>query len=458
MGLAARVGRALLAAATLIATARPVAAATCAPSSADLCLLEGRFTARLAWDDGSGTKHAFVAAPKTDGPDSAAGLFFYYVEDASNWEILVKMIDGCGTNGHFWALVAGSTGFAWTLEITDEATGVVRTFTHPLDGQASGLEDFEAFATCGAADAAGFDTAPPVPESMTAPPPLPAPARGSAEAATSLAGYPCIASGFDLCLLEGRFRATLAWNDGSGPRPAYVAPPRTDGTSSASGLFYFYGGVPSNWESLVKVIDGCGTNDAFWVLVSAATGFGWDLTVTDELAGVTKTFSHPLDGHASGVADFSSFTTCAVPTPTPSPTPEPIVTPTPTPIPTPRPTPFAVISFSGGAYCGDVMFPGGYLSDPNHHIYPDVWSSWGPPLEVYEDTVGPFTATARYSTPCPAQHYDDVWPIEHGYFYTIYYSGNIAYGTDALTLVKGEPIYGDVASAFLGGRSDSLAE
>ena len=74
--------------------------------------------------------------------------------------------------------------------------------------------------------------------------------------------------------------------------------------ASASGLFRFYESDPSNWEVLVKMVDGCRTNEAFWVLVSAATGFGWELVVTDELAGVTKTFTHPLDGHASGVADF----------------------------------------------------------------------------------------------------------------------------------------------------------
>jgi len=161
--------RLLLAAAILLGPAPCARAASCVPSSTDLCLLEGRFTARMSWNDGSGEKQAFVAQPRTDGDDSAAGLFFYYVEDASNWEILVKMIDGCRTNEHFWVLVAGATGFGWTLEITDEATGVVRTFTHPLDGQASGIEDFEAFATC----AAATPTPTPVPTATRTPGPTP---------------------------------------------------------------------------------------------------------------------------------------------------------------------------------------------------------------------------------------------------------------------------------------------
>ncbi|MFM8410310.1 MAG: hypothetical protein ACKOCT_08530, partial [Alphaproteobacteria bacterium] len=61
-----------------------------------------------------------------------------------------KMIDGCGTNGSFWTLVSASTGFGWQLDVRDERTGELRTFQHPLDGQASGIADFSSFAGCGA--------------------------------------------------------------------------------------------------------------------------------------------------------------------------------------------------------------------------------------------------------------------------------------------------------------------
>lgn len=273
-----------------------------------------------------------------------------------------------------------------------------------------------------------------------------------------LAVYPCVASGFDLCLLQGRFRATLSWNDGSGPRPAWVAQPRTDSASSSSGLFYFYASTPSNWEALVKIVDGCRTNDAFWILVSAATGFGWELVVTDELAGVTKTFTHPLDGHASGFADFSSFSTCAVPTPTPTATPEPVVTPTPfvtstpAPTPTPRPTPFALVEFRiGKATCFGFYYEAAVLQDPNH-----AWNAYGAPLEVVEPSIGPFDVLPLYGA-CPDVHFPVVWEIQHGYKYRVIFSGRVEYG-GALDLLNLGPIYGTVASAFLGGSSESLVE
>jgi secreted trypsin-like serine protease len=123
----------------------------CTPSSTRLCLLDRRFSATLRWSDGgpAGLRDAYVASAMTDSPSSAAGLFYFYQQDPNNWEILVKMLDGCGTNNAFWLLVSASTGFQWELTVRDEATGTSKTFSHPLDGKASGISDFGAFMTCG---------------------------------------------------------------------------------------------------------------------------------------------------------------------------------------------------------------------------------------------------------------------------------------------------------------------
>ena len=140
---------ALLGALALATIGASQAHAACVASDTRLCLLNGRFSATLRWNDGTGFKNAYVAGPKTDGASSAAGLFYFYASDSSNWEILTKMIDGCGSNNHFWLLTAASTGFGWELVVKDEANGTTKTFAHPLNGQASGIADFEAFATCG---------------------------------------------------------------------------------------------------------------------------------------------------------------------------------------------------------------------------------------------------------------------------------------------------------------------
>jgi hypothetical protein len=133
-------------AALLLFLPHRASAAACTPSATTLCLLDGRFSASLRWDDGSGPKDAYVADPKTP----ASGIFYFYPSDPANWEVLVKAIDGCGNNNRFWVLVSASTGFGWTLRVRDETTGTIKTFNHPLNGQASGVSDFSAFATCGA--------------------------------------------------------------------------------------------------------------------------------------------------------------------------------------------------------------------------------------------------------------------------------------------------------------------
>ncbi|MEI8358280.1 MAG: hypothetical protein WCH13_07330 [Deltaproteobacteria bacterium] len=122
--------------------------ALCSPSPTRLCLLGGRFSATLRWDDGSGAHDALVAAPRADAGGSASGLFYFYGSDPSNWEVLVKMIDGCRTNGRYWLLVSASTGFEWRLEVVDEAKTIGRAWFHPLDGNASGVADFAAFRGC----------------------------------------------------------------------------------------------------------------------------------------------------------------------------------------------------------------------------------------------------------------------------------------------------------------------
>lgn len=136
---------ALIASGGIWASASP-AHALCIPSSTKLCLLDGQFSATLRWSDGGpgGLRDAFVAGPQTD----AAGLFYFFANDPDNWEILVKMINGCNTNGRYWVLVSASTGFQWQLTVTNEGSGAVQTFSHPLDGNASGIANFNAF-TCG---------------------------------------------------------------------------------------------------------------------------------------------------------------------------------------------------------------------------------------------------------------------------------------------------------------------
>ena len=260
-------------------------------------------------------------------------------------------------------------------------------------------------------------------------PMLGGPAR-AADDSVELAASPCVSTMTSLCLLEGRFSARLRWNDGTGFRDAYVAAPTADGSSSSSGLFFFYPMDPSNWEVLVKMVDGCANNSRYWLLVSASTGFGWELTVRDEATGYTRLFTHPLDGQASGISDFGAFSTCGL-----SPTPAP--TPVPTPLPTPPPSSYANVRYLNQLLCY-YGFNYGFESTLSANGY--VWKSTDLPSNyqrVYRATLGPISETNM--TTCLNHFYDVVWPLVYGHRYTVRQFDDYQRGV-TLSLVDEGPI------------------
>ena len=115
----------------------------------------------------------------------------------------------------------------------------------------------------------------------------------------------CEASATRLCLRQNRFRVEVDWRDFEGD----VGAGRVVGyQASDSGLFWFFD--PENWELMVKVLDGCGFNDRFWVFASASTNVEYTLRVTDTATGDTKSYFNPLGTLAPAVADTGALATC----------------------------------------------------------------------------------------------------------------------------------------------------
>ena len=114
----------------------------------------------------------------------------------------------------------------------------------------------------------------------------------------------CIESETALCLNDTRFKLEGRWRNFVGEEGDFQAVPFTED----SGLFWFF--VASNVEFLVKVIDGCGFNNHFWVFAAATTDVEYTLTVTDTLTGATATYSNPLGNAAAAITDTSAFATC----------------------------------------------------------------------------------------------------------------------------------------------------
>ncbi len=112
----------------------------CAADGKTVCLHDGRYEVRVTWLAGNGaTGDATVASPATRD----AGLFWFF--DPDNWEILVKVLDGCALNDHVWVYGASTTDLGYVIRVTDTATGVEREYRNEPGMPASAITDATAF-------------------------------------------------------------------------------------------------------------------------------------------------------------------------------------------------------------------------------------------------------------------------------------------------------------------------
>jgi hypothetical protein len=74
-------------------------------------------------------------------------------------------------------------------------------------------------------------------------------------------------------------------------------------TPDTGSFWFFEDGIH---ELAVKVIDGRGTNGAFWVFYASLSNVEFDLTVTDSVTGDVWTRHNPSGTFASG-GDIEAF-------------------------------------------------------------------------------------------------------------------------------------------------------
>jgi hypothetical protein len=115
----------------------------------------------------------------------------------------------------------------------------------------------------------------------------------------------CTAGPTTMCLNGGRFKVQVAWQDFSSNRGSGTVVP---GSSADSGLFWFF--ASTNWEMLVKVLNGCPVNGKYWVFAAATTNVGYTLTVTDTKTGAVKQYENPLGTSAAAITDTNAFVAC----------------------------------------------------------------------------------------------------------------------------------------------------
>lgn len=249
----------------------------CAPGDERLCLSGGRFQIEVTWQDFAGNTGRGHAVPLS----ADTGYFWFF--DASNVELIVKVLDGRGLNGHHWVFYGALSNVEYAVTVTDTQTGDVKTYLNP-SGRFASVGDTSAFPTGGA------------PIAGTARTPT---HHGDASPASVPSGF-CVPSSSRLCLQAGRFAVEAVWKDFAGNSGSGTAVPITSDT----GYFWFF--APSNVEVVTKVLDGRPLNAKFWVFYGALSNVEYTLTVTDTLIGVQQQYHNP-SGRFASVGDTTAF-------------------------------------------------------------------------------------------------------------------------------------------------------
>ena len=121
-----------------------VATAPASAQSTSDSLIADRFRVSIEWRDHSGRTGEGFPVLSSEKRRSAVFAFF----DADNWELMVKVLDGCAINGHYWVFASASTDVEYTLEIDDLDSGLSVSYSNPLATRAAAITDTTALASC----------------------------------------------------------------------------------------------------------------------------------------------------------------------------------------------------------------------------------------------------------------------------------------------------------------------
>jgi len=113
----------------------------------------------------------------------------------------------------------------------------------------------------------------------------------------------CMTTDIALCLNGDRFRVATTWRGFQG-RTGIGHPVALAGRDD-TGLFWFFD--EANLELTVKVLDGCGVNDHYWVFIASGSTVEYEVTVTDTDGDEVKTYRNELGHTPRLIADTTAF-------------------------------------------------------------------------------------------------------------------------------------------------------
>ncbi len=254
------------------------------------CVGEGRFRVEAEYGVEGGERKPALIRDAFLGDDGS--LFYFYSWD--NPELLVKVLDGCALNGHYWVFGSAATDREYVVLVEDLRDGTRQEYRR--DRSDPLIAEVTAF-PCrpGRVSASAEVVLPPAAAGSFDPPAAGATVRPASEA-TAVAsrvdienggGWGCYNAWFADCMVDGRFGVIVhywlpheEWADEDEKREARTtANVRQAALGDNASLFYFFSW--DNPELLLKVIDGCAINGHYWVFGSAATDLEYRVWVRD---------------------------------------------------------------------------------------------------------------------------------------------------------------------------------
>lgn len=73
-----------------------------------------------------------------------SGYFWFF--ESTNVEIVVKVLDGCAINDHFWVFASGLTNVEVGITVTDTETEATKQYGSPFGTPFPPIQDGAAFA------------------------------------------------------------------------------------------------------------------------------------------------------------------------------------------------------------------------------------------------------------------------------------------------------------------------
>lgn len=109
-------------------------------------LIDDRFRVTVAWRDQQGQIGRGVPVPVTEDQETDSAIFYFFGDD--NWELLVKVLDGCAINNHHWVFASASTDVEYVLTVEDLVSGAQAIYRNELGRASPAITDTAAFAAC----------------------------------------------------------------------------------------------------------------------------------------------------------------------------------------------------------------------------------------------------------------------------------------------------------------------